>query len=279
MNPHNTLLTAGGSSGGEGALVALRGSVLGVGTDIAGSIRIPSLCCGIYGFRPTADRIPFGGQVSPTLHGIPGIIPVAGPLATSLSSLRTFMEVVTHASPAKYDCTAVEFPWRKELDVKSRFKFGILPEDTAFPLHPPVRRSLDSLITKLRRAGHEVVYIPYKGSTSVLTATRLAFSYFNLDPTQTALKNAFESGEPLIQSVANGAKPVEWLAPKNVKTIEALAELNVEREQYSNEWRKLWVAHDLDIIIAPTASNTACRHDQFGLPPYTVIWNLLDVRR
>lgn len=36
-NPHNTGLTAGGSSGGEGALQALRGSVLGVGTDIGGS--------------------------------------------------------------------------------------------------------------------------------------------------------------------------------------------------------------------------------------------------
>lgn len=44
LNPHNTNLTAGGSTGGEGALIALRGSVLGVGTDIAGSIRIPSLC-------------------------------------------------------------------------------------------------------------------------------------------------------------------------------------------------------------------------------------------
>lgn len=36
LNPHNTSLTAGGSSGGEGALVAFRGSPLGIGTDIAG---------------------------------------------------------------------------------------------------------------------------------------------------------------------------------------------------------------------------------------------------
>ena len=47
LNPHNTSLTAGGSSGGEGALTAFRGSILGVGTDIAGSIRIPALCCGV----------------------------------------------------------------------------------------------------------------------------------------------------------------------------------------------------------------------------------------
>jgi amidase len=36
LNPWNTMLTAGGSSGGEGALVAFRGSPLGVGTDLAG---------------------------------------------------------------------------------------------------------------------------------------------------------------------------------------------------------------------------------------------------
>ncbi|KAJ4322426.1 hypothetical protein N0V94_002413 [Neodidymelliopsis sp. IMI 364377] len=42
LNPRNTTLTAGGSTGGEGALLALRGSVLGVGTDIGGSIRVPS---------------------------------------------------------------------------------------------------------------------------------------------------------------------------------------------------------------------------------------------
>ena len=44
----------GGSSGGEGALVAARGSPLGLGTDIGGSIRIPAVFCGIAGFKPTA---------------------------------------------------------------------------------------------------------------------------------------------------------------------------------------------------------------------------------
>ncbi|EMR64716.1 putative general amidase-b protein [Eutypa lata UCREL1] len=47
LNPRNKLLTAGGSTGGEGALLALRGSILGVGTDIGGSIRVPSLRVGV----------------------------------------------------------------------------------------------------------------------------------------------------------------------------------------------------------------------------------------
>ena len=47
----------------------MRGSVLGVGTDIGGSIRIPALCCGNFGFKPSTDRIPFGGQVNPVPDG------------------------------------------------------------------------------------------------------------------------------------------------------------------------------------------------------------------
>lgn len=45
--------SCGGSSGGEGALLAMRGSPLGIGTDIGGSIRIPSAFNGLYGLKPT----------------------------------------------------------------------------------------------------------------------------------------------------------------------------------------------------------------------------------
>lgn len=82
-NPHRRGLTAGGSSGGEGALVALRGSVLGIGTDVAGSIRIPALCCGTFGFKPSIGRVPYAGQTGPGRPGMVGIAPVAGPLCHS----------------------------------------------------------------------------------------------------------------------------------------------------------------------------------------------------
>jgi amidase len=57
LNPNKLKLGAGGSSGGEGALVAMRGSILGVGTDIGGSIRIPALCNGSYGMGSTFEHI------------------------------------------------------------------------------------------------------------------------------------------------------------------------------------------------------------------------------
>ena len=57
LNPWDIKRTPGGSSGGEGSLLALRGSPLGLGSDIGGSIRIPALFTGTYGFKSSSDRI------------------------------------------------------------------------------------------------------------------------------------------------------------------------------------------------------------------------------
>jgi amidase len=59
MNPHSNKLSCGGSSGGEGALIALRGSIIGLGTDIGGSIRIPAGFNALYGMRPSHGRMPY----------------------------------------------------------------------------------------------------------------------------------------------------------------------------------------------------------------------------
>ena len=56
-NPLNLQFAPGGSSSGEGALIGGGGSVLGMGTDIAGSIRCPASFCGLCGFKPTTGRV------------------------------------------------------------------------------------------------------------------------------------------------------------------------------------------------------------------------------
>lgn len=57
VNPHNLKKTSGGSSGGEAALIGGGGSILGIGSDIGGSIRIPAAFCGICGLKPTVGRL------------------------------------------------------------------------------------------------------------------------------------------------------------------------------------------------------------------------------
>lgn len=156
LNPSNLNLTAGGSSGGEGALIALRGSVLGVGTDIAGSIRIPSVCNGIYGLRPSSGIVPFAGQQSPEHHGMPGIEVVAGPMATSMRACSFFMETLMKADPWRYDPACSHLRWRGA-ENNNKPRIGLVLDDGLYTPFPPVRRAIREAAQKLSSAGMEVV--------------------------------------------------------------------------------------------------------------------------
>ncbi|KAJ5090620.1 hypothetical protein N7532_009304 [Penicillium argentinense] len=283
LNPHNTSLTAGGSSGGEGALVAFRGSILGVGTDVAGSIRIPALCCGVYGFKPTTARIPFGGQISGVTEGIPGIIPSAGPLGHSIADLQLFMKTIVGNGQAwRYDHTAVAVPWNSAPESFSRHNgsltIGLLAEDKQFPLHPPVKRALQKAVALLTCAGHRVV--PVGNDTnedlSVAYASRLGFQSFTYTPHQ---DHVGASGEPLVNSVAKFASPMfsgPWPVDQELDVFEKIQALHEAKSRVSNAWRHAWVDNKLDVVLAPGAQNTAVGYDTYGWPPYTLLWNLLD---
>ena len=64
-NPYDLSRTSGGSSGGEAALIAACGSPLGLGSDAAGSVRLPAAFCGIAGIKPTSGRLPRTGHFPP----------------------------------------------------------------------------------------------------------------------------------------------------------------------------------------------------------------------
>lgn len=113
VNPFNSQLTSGGSSGGEGALIALRGSCLGLGTDIGGSVRSPSANCGLYGLRPSSYRIPVSGW-SATMSGQEQIVAVLGPLSTSLEGVKLFMKTVLDGKPWLNEPSLVPIPWRDQ---------------------------------------------------------------------------------------------------------------------------------------------------------------------
>lgn len=152
LNPHNIGLTAGGSTGGEGALIALRGSVLGVGTDIGGSIRVPALCNGIYGFRPSVGIVPHGGVRDLTTPGTDGVRSSAGPMATSLRDIVLFLKTVMQSNTWKFDSTVIYVPWTN-IPPKDKIRIGLVLDDGMYTPSPPVRRGMKEASDLLLHSG------------------------------------------------------------------------------------------------------------------------------
>lgn len=168
-NPKNRMLSSGGSSGGEGALIALRGSPVGFGTDIGGSIRVPAAFNGLFGLRPSAGRLPFEG-ISNSMDGQNSILSVVGPLGTSIGALRLVVKSVLAQQPWLHDPLVHEIPWRSEQEQSvfdlaesagqssgKQLAFGIMRDDGIVRPVPPVRRAIDIVIKTIEKLGHKAI--------------------------------------------------------------------------------------------------------------------------
>lgn len=162
MNPYNRKLSPGGSSGGEGASMGFRCAPLGVGTDIGGSIRAPAAFCGVYGFRPTALRLPTGGTKAASC-GQESVKAVIGPLASQcVEDLELFQRAVIDQEPWDVDTSLVPLPWKK-IEPTKDITVGIIWDDGIVVPHPPIIRGLQHVKEKLVAAGIKVVdWEPYK---------------------------------------------------------------------------------------------------------------------
>lgn len=101
-NPHKKGYSPGGSSGGESALLAFGGSRIGVGTDVAGSVRVPSHYSGVYAIKSSLYRFIKTGSISsmPGQEGVPGTL---SPMARTLEDLETFWRAAFQMKPWEYD--------------------------------------------------------------------------------------------------------------------------------------------------------------------------------
>ncbi|KAF5311010.1 hypothetical protein D9619_007734 [Psilocybe cf. subviscida] len=162
LNPYNRNLTPGGSSGGEGALLALRGSPLGVGTDIGGSLRIPSAFCGLYTLRPSYGRLPYYGAHN-ALLGQESISSVLGPMANSLSGVEVFMKAIIGAKSWNLDPLVIRKPWDGEEyglaehggdSQEKKLAFAIMWDNGVVRPHPPLVRAMKMTKAALEASGH-----------------------------------------------------------------------------------------------------------------------------
>ena len=106
-NPYDAARTSGGSSGGEAALIAACASPFGLGSDAAGSVRLPAHYCGIASIKPTSGRFPRTGHVPPPAGWLEQIWQI-GPLARRVEDLQTLMPLL--GIPDGADRTVIPMP-------------------------------------------------------------------------------------------------------------------------------------------------------------------------
>lgn len=109
-HPQDPALTPGGSSGGEAVAIATAMSPGGLGSDLAGSVRIPAHFCGIAGLKPTTGRVPGEGQFPPST-GPYALGAVIGPMARNVGDLRLLFRVLAGEVVPDTDLKGCRFAW------------------------------------------------------------------------------------------------------------------------------------------------------------------------
>ena len=152
LNPRNSALTPGGSSGGAAASVAAGICALGHGTDIAGSIRSPAYACGLHGIRPSFGRVPAVNLSLPDRHIGAQMTAVSGPLGRSVADLKLALEAMSaesHLDPWWVPATPTPAP------VEKKAAICISPE--GLEVDGAVEAALREAARQLEDAGWKVV--------------------------------------------------------------------------------------------------------------------------
>ena len=132
LNPHNPNYSPGGSTGGESALLAYGGGRIGIGSDVAGSVRTPAHFSGVYSLRCSTGRWPKMGM-NTSMPGQEGIPSVFSPMARTLQDLVYFSRSLIGMKPWKFDHTVHPIEWRTSdehiIKEQKRFNIGVLRTD------------------------------------------------------------------------------------------------------------------------------------------------------
>ncbi|KAF8560058.1 amidase [Imleria badia] len=280
VNPYNRQLTCGGSSGGEGALIACRGSVLGVGTDIGGSVRIPAAYCGLYGLKGSVARLPHSGLLG-SHDGLDAIVGCVGPLAKSARDLELFCKVMLDAEPWLSEPPLLEMPWKADVaqgqGLPEKLTIAILYDDGVVAPHPPITQAVKKYEAELKKAGHEVVlWEPLDHEKGWELILKLYF----LDGGAEYLEVLRAGGEPPVPQTKWILDQIQDPRPF---TVDEIFRLNVEREAFRASALKHWNAtrgptgRPVDAILCPIAPTLAPPHDTTCWWAYSSHWNLLDL--
>jgi Asp-tRNA(Asn)/Glu-tRNA(Gln) amidotransferase A subunit family amidase len=310
-NPHNSKYSPGGSTGGEAALLAFGGSRIGIGSDVAGSVRAPAHFSGIYSLRCSTGRWPKVG-FSTSMPGQEGIPSVYSPMTRTLSDLTYFTRSIIQSKPWELDYSIHPLPWRNETyqhyKSEPKLTIGLMTTDNVVKPSPACTRALQETAIALRRAGHTVHDIT---PPSPLEALKIASILLNADGCRTfASFTRFGEWFDTAAAAMYNYMRLPWLARKAhylytryIKRDDIWADvlnewtggeksayeqwkLVARREAYKARFFEWWdeqtalLGGDMDVILCPVNALPATPHDAMGTAAwacgYTFLWNLLD---
>ncbi|KAK3775421.1 hypothetical protein RRG08_014764, partial [Elysia crispata] len=274
-NPVDKSRTCGGSTGGEGALIGAGASIIGLGCDMAGSIRIPCHFCGICGMKPTPHRLSGAGNYT-FGQGIVSLAEVYGPMGRDVTSVVELFKASLAPQLYELDPLLPGTPWREELYSSTRpLRIGCYVHDGGLEVSPAVKRCVLQAKRLLESRGHTVVdFVP----PEILFATEHLFfatlagddceqilTYLKHDVVDPSLKDLFQMLSipyrirALLSRFSNHLHPVEkaTLRTKVPKTVYKWWLMNEEMEEYRRRFLSQWKSKSIDAVICPVLPYTA----------------------
>lgn len=274
LNPHNRTLHTGGSSGGEGALVAMKGSPLGVGTDVGGSVRIPAALCGLFGLRPCSHRFPYEGAVN-SLVGQITIPSVLGPLSRSLSGVIDFSKAVLAQQPWLLDPQTPSIPWNEgrfqQARTQKKLNIGVMWHDGHVKPFAPYERAIKEVLSALTE--HDVIDFKAFKTHEALEIMGEAFCADGGKDIQAAIASLNEPLGPCFSGVGQREYSAFEVWQANKRKLEF-------QKAYLDHWNSTATrtkdGRPIDILIAPGMAYTAVPPGGEIYIGYTGIFNVVD---
>jgi amidase len=271
-NPWNLELTSGGSSGGSAAAVAMGFSFLDIGSDLAGSIRIPAAYCGAAGLKATENRIPRTGHIPhlPDVERSVRHMLSFGVLARCVDDLRLGLDVI--AGPDGIDCevppVSTKVANRKEtrsLRVAWWDDFG------GVPICSRTKAGLNSTVQQLTDTGMEVQRCFPDGfdfeaawyAYGIIMGAEVGLGMSTIERLPLSLiRGLLPKSQPLLRSFAIGLS-FDWKRYNEALNIRE--RLIFQMEQFLEKW---------DVWICPVTPSVATPHKKpgkFRKPPKIMV--------
>jgi amidase len=252
LNPHDESRTPGGSSGGCAAAVSSCLTPASVGSDLAGSIRIPAHFCGVAGLRATAGLIPGAGH-APPVSGLHSLGASVGPLARHVSDLRLLFNVMAGRDASVSSTTLSHEEAAREL---RGLRVAWYAHDGTVKVADEIAAAVELAVGALTSVGMETVD---EAPPGVEKATGLWLSLFEY-ATQRFIRSAYDGRE---EDAGRAGRVIldradRWGAPSLEKLLGAWDERDRVRAALL-----AWMERT-PLFVAPVGAVPALKHDEYG---------------